>query len=148
MNTYAMLGLPSEVQVLLCVLTITLFLTPYLSGTDLGILKIPVVGDAARVRLKWIGPALLAILIVCFLPLWADADKDSTKKAGPDPLQQLSDQIAKVTGQLDTLSNLDNDLEAVRKLEPEFKASMTALAGFGTKPQEVAAASRCRFSAD
>ncbi len=61
--------LPTQFGVILLALTLALSLTPWLSGRDFGILKIPNFPSNVQNKMKIIGPALLLIVVVLHIPL-------------------------------------------------------------------------------
>ena len=56
-------GLPEQFGLLVLSIGVVLLLSPYLSGSDLGVIKIPTLPDNAKRSLKIVGPLTLAVAI-------------------------------------------------------------------------------------
>lgn len=63
------LGLPEAFTAVLLIIGLILSLAPYFSGADFGLFKIPQFTDPARRRLKILGPVILLLLIMLFVPV-------------------------------------------------------------------------------
>ena len=75
MNTEAksildLIGLPTGFGVTLLVMSLALFLAPYLAGYDFGAIKIPKFPSDWKRRLKWIGPIVLCLMITIHIPFY------------------------------------------------------------------------------
>jgi len=79
-STYQRLGVPSNVINTILVIIIALLLAPYLGGLDFGVLKVPDFPPTIEHLLKWIGPALLLVFLILFIPAW----KTNKVKVGAD----------------------------------------------------------------
>jgi VHL beta domain len=71
-NTYEQLGLPAHIGEILFVMSLVLTLSPYLSGADFGIFRVPAFPDPIRKHLKLLGPILLAASTLLFFPFWPE----------------------------------------------------------------------------
>lgn len=76
-STYQILGIPDTVSGILFTLALILVLSPYASGVDLGVVKIPAFGDKTKRWLKGIGPLSLILTIGLFVPVWSTKEKPS-----------------------------------------------------------------------
>ena len=72
MNIFNLFGIPTEFGILLLTLSLILFLAPYFSGTDFGVIKIPIFSSKAKKRLILFGPFLILGTIILFLPFWSN----------------------------------------------------------------------------
>jgi hypothetical protein len=63
------LGLPDSFNSVLLVFAFVLLLSPYFSGMDFGLFKIPRFTPTAKKRLQYIGPALFIISALLFIPI-------------------------------------------------------------------------------
>ena len=70
------LGLPGEFGVALLLIALVLVLAPYLSGHDLGVIKIPEFGPGAKRALKIGGPSAMVAVLAFHLPFIETADRD------------------------------------------------------------------------
>ncbi|MGB7922879.1 MAG: hypothetical protein WCF57_06515 [Pyrinomonadaceae bacterium] len=68
-SLYKLSGLPESIAVIIFSVLLILFLSPYLASQDIGLFKIPQFTKAAKQRLKIIGPVLLVMYILYFIPL-------------------------------------------------------------------------------
>jgi hypothetical protein len=66
-SIFKWLGLPEAVATVLLILSIILLLAPYFSG-NLGILNIPDFTPVVKKRLKLIGPIIVILCVLFFLP--------------------------------------------------------------------------------
>ena len=71
MNVFDIFRIPSEFGVSLLTLSLILFLSPYFSGVDFGVIKIPKLKIKTKKWLKFVGPILLISAISLFLPFWS-----------------------------------------------------------------------------
>lgn len=83
------IGLPETFGVVLLTLALVLSLSPYLSGEDFGIFKIPRFPVATLSVVKVLGPFALGIILFLFLPIW---------KAAGDPAAPTARGVAEQTG--------------------------------------------------
>lgn len=70
MSTSAIFGIPPEFGLSLLTLSLILFLSPYFSGVDFGVIKIPKLQIKTKKWLKIVGPVLLIGVVSLFLPVW------------------------------------------------------------------------------
>lgn len=71
MSFFDVSGVPSEFGISLLTLSLILSLSPYFSGIDFGIIKIPKLKVRAQKVLKIIGPLILLLSFLSFLPIWS-----------------------------------------------------------------------------
>ncbi len=76
-NSIRKFNIPAGIIALLFLFSLIIFLTPYLSGRDIVIIKIPSIGNNIVNALKFSGPLILLFFIFLFLPLWAGTEKSS-----------------------------------------------------------------------
>jgi hypothetical protein len=95
------LNVPEQFGVTLLLLALVLLLSPYLAGTDFGVIKIPEFKPTAKRALRVIGPvAMLAALLLHF-PL---VPKEETGKAvacsnlGPHEKRSYQSKLPKLVG--------------------------------------------------
>jgi len=69
-STLDVLGIPKEFGVVLLTLALILAISPYLGGTDLGIFKVPDLSPRATCVIRYLGPLLLVLVSLLFLPFW------------------------------------------------------------------------------
>lgn len=74
-STLTVLGLPKEFGVILLVFALILTISPYLGGVDLGIFKVPKFTGNLTWVLYFLGPILLLLFCLLFLPYWKDNAK-------------------------------------------------------------------------
>ncbi len=60
---------PEAVGILLFVIALALALAPYLASVDFGPIKVPSLSDAAKKRLRVLGPILLLLVLLLHLPI-------------------------------------------------------------------------------
>lgn len=68
-SLFELAKLPQPFGVTLLVLSLILLLSPYLSGADFGIFKIPSFTDRAKRNLKILGPIAFITMVLLFVPL-------------------------------------------------------------------------------
>ncbi|MGH9421752.1 MAG: hypothetical protein ACRD3J_17370 [Thermoanaerobaculia bacterium] len=68
-NLLQLLRLPPEFGVAILIFSFALSVTPYLAGSDFGVIKIPLLSHAMRKRLRTAGPVALFVAIFLHLPL-------------------------------------------------------------------------------
>jgi len=68
-SLYQYFGIPDALSVGFVVFCAILFMSPYAAGSDWGIFKIPQFGQRASRILKWVGPILVVIAILGFIPM-------------------------------------------------------------------------------
>ena len=68
MNVFDIFGIPSEFGLSLLTLSLILFLSPYFSGVDFGVIKIPKLKIKTKKWLKFVGPILLLASVSLYLP--------------------------------------------------------------------------------
>src|SRR6266545_8366533 len=69
-SVYEIVRLPEAFGVVLLTVALILFLSPYLSGADFGIFKIPGFPDGTARALRILGPAVFLLSLFLFLPVW------------------------------------------------------------------------------
>ena len=79
-STFALLGLPNEFGTLLLALALILSLSPYLSGADLGIFKVPSLEPATKSLLRVLGPVVLILAVGLFVPIWPGPSKPGARR--------------------------------------------------------------------
>ncbi len=106
----AELGLPDQFGFLLLAISLILLLAPYLSGSDLGVLKIPQVTDAARRTLRALGPIAIAAAILLHVPFFPKngprPSADPVPGPGSGPAASASTSPCRISG---TVFDSDND---------------------------------------
>jgi len=98
MNILDVLRIPPEFGLILLTLSLILFLSPYFSGVDFGVIKIPKLNSKTKKRLKIIGPILFVSAVSLFVPFWPQPDTQD--------LSQLSIQSLRIS-QSDTNYRLE-----------------------------------------
>ena len=83
-STYTLLGLPDDFATVLLIVALILALSPYLSGADFGVFKVPSFSDEVRSRLRLLGPLALAGVVLLFLPVWPPSDP-AASEVSEDP---------------------------------------------------------------
>ncbi|MFT7404938.1 class I SAM-dependent methyltransferase [Zhongshania sp.] len=61
----------NSIFLILFILTVS----PYISGVDFGVVKIPTLSATIESILKWLGPLLSIFFIFMFIPIWKTSDK-------------------------------------------------------------------------
>lgn len=72
-SVYEIVRLPEAFGVVLLTVALVLFLSPYLSGADFGIFKIPSFPASTTRALKFVGPVVFVVALFLFLPIWRAA---------------------------------------------------------------------------
>lgn len=80
-STLHILGIPEGFGVILLTLALILAMSPYLGGTDLGIFIVPEFSLHATGVLRYLGPVLLAVVSLLFLPCWPQQGKRTISSA-------------------------------------------------------------------
>jgi SAM-dependent methyltransferase len=76
-STLQVIGIPKEFGVLLLTFALILAVSPYLGGTDLGIFKVPSFSPKVGWALCFLGPILLLVAALLFLPFWEQSCRPS-----------------------------------------------------------------------
>lgn len=76
-STLALVGIPKEFGLLLLTIALILAISPYMGGADLGIFKVPLLSPRATSALRYLGPVLVVLFSVLFMPLWQPRSKPS-----------------------------------------------------------------------
>src|SRR5262249_4718580 len=63
------LGIPPGFGEILLALSFGLLLSPYLSGVDFGVLKVPVFSENAKTRLKIVAPFIFVACVFLYIPV-------------------------------------------------------------------------------
>jgi hypothetical protein len=69
-STLGFLGLHPSVGVGVLLLSLGIAVSPYLSGQELGGLRLPALTEGAQDLLAWLGPVLLVSVLALFFPVW------------------------------------------------------------------------------
>ncbi len=124
-SSYEILGWPTEITAILFVLALILCLTPYLSGTDLGVFRIPNVPSRYRRFLQWIGPAVMVCVLLGFAPFFAPEQVPARLPVAADrlrnQLKEIQNSIAVKQDQLRRLAGIEKELADVRDLEGDYR---------------------------
>jgi hypothetical protein len=67
-SLFKILGLPDSFGVVLLSFSLILLLSPYFSGADFGLFKIPTFGPPAKRWLRVIGPIIFGLVVLFFIP--------------------------------------------------------------------------------
>jgi len=78
-------GLPDPFGVVVLVFSFILLLSPYLSGADFGVFKVPVFAPPAKKWLRLIGPAFFVVCVLSFLPILPGNDFKQQESAKSNP---------------------------------------------------------------
>jgi hypothetical protein len=70
MSTYDLLGIPSEVGVMVFAICLAIALAPYLGGKEIGPLTVPAFDAGTAKRLKWFGWPLVVVALGLFTRVW------------------------------------------------------------------------------
>jgi hypothetical protein len=74
-GVYTILQIPESVSTTLVTVAVALALSPYASGMDLGVLKVPNLSERIKWNLKFFGPLLLVTMLVAYIPLFTKDDE-------------------------------------------------------------------------
>lgn len=92
MNTYEVLGLPDALAVAFVLILLSLTLTPWLGGLEVGPLKIPELDDRSGRAIRILAPVGLVIGLSAFFPAWdSRSGHEGNEKPTPDFVEVLSD---------------------------------------------------------
>lgn len=78
-----LIGIPETFGTTLLVLFLILVLTPYFSGSDFGIFKIPDLHESRKRKLKSFGPLLLIVTILLHIPFFKSVSEDNVTLQNP-----------------------------------------------------------------
>src|SRR5215467_5546545 len=84
-SLFKLSGLPDPFGVVVLIFSFILLLSPYLSGSDFGVFKIPMFGDPVRKWLKIVGPAAFLVVVFCYLPVFSAGQASLTQSANTNP---------------------------------------------------------------
>lgn len=70
MSTYDLLGVPTQIGILLFTLALVFALIPYVGGSDFGVLKVPAFDEKKTRPFKLFGWAAPLVALSLFFPLW------------------------------------------------------------------------------
>jgi hypothetical protein len=87
--------LPETFGVVLLTGSLVLLLSPYMSGADFGIFKVPIFPSETARILRAVGPAAFLLALFLFLPVWKSAVESAEV---PEAEQPAADAIRKVPG--------------------------------------------------
>jgi len=90
--TLDILGIPKEFGVVVLTFVLILALSPYLGGIDLGIFKVPILNPQATWVLVYLGPVLLVLVSLLFLPCWQKKLDPSVSNSVPVPNGKIIEQ--------------------------------------------------------
>ena len=102
MNVLDMFRIPPEFGLTLLTLSLILILSPYFSGVDFGVIKIPKLNSKTKKRLIIIGPILFISAVSLFIPYWSQP----LPQPDTQDLSQLSIQSLRIS-QSDTNYRLE-----------------------------------------
>ena len=70
-STFDLTSLPTPFGTVVLTLVLVLVLTPYLSGANVGIFRVPTLGPSAKNVLRFAGPVAMVLTVGLFIPIWA-----------------------------------------------------------------------------
>jgi hypothetical protein len=70
LSLFQLSHLPETFGLTVLLIALTLLLTPYLAGVDLGVVKMPQMSGAANRVLRWVGPFLMLAAVGAYAPAW------------------------------------------------------------------------------
>lgn len=90
-SLFRVLGFPDSFGAVLLVLALILLLSPYFSGSDFGIFKIPAISESGKKSMKVLGPIVFLLCALSFVPVFSTTPSTSTninegKAATPSPV--------------------------------------------------------------
>lgn len=92
-NTSQRLGLPPQLINTLFLVSLLFIFAPYVGGTDFGIFKVPILPPGFGSVLKWLGPLLLIMIGILFIPLWEKEEmerREVVKEEAGDAVHKTS----------------------------------------------------------
>ena len=82
-STYAFLGIPESLASVLVLVCLSLSLTPWLGGLEVGPLKVPRIEGPRAAAMKLFAPLGFFLTIAGFYPIWNNNDSDQTAVVDP-----------------------------------------------------------------
>lgn len=80
-STLQVIGIPEKFGLVLLTFALILAISPYMGGTDFGIFKVPGFSPKVARALCFLGPILLLVAVLLFVPFWKQNGKLSTSLA-------------------------------------------------------------------
>jgi len=102
-SIFSKLGLPEGFGVVILVFSFILMLSPYFSGLDFGVFKVPIFSNKVAKKLKIIAPALFLIVIFLFVPILKPKTSKSTRST------------SKLSKQVDTPTSITSTHKVISK---------------------------------
>lgn len=120
-------GLPETFGGVLLVFSLILLLSPYFSGADFGVFKIPILTPSAKKWLRIIGPIMFGLCVFSFLPI-IPINPSSSKNLNTDaksvqsPAQDVDTKTkeAATNAQQESAGNADEELHEVAVEDDEI----------------------------
>lgn len=129
-STFDLLGIPDQIAAILFTLSLILSLAPYFSGIDFGVVKIPLLDESIRRRLRVVGPIFLIAMLGMFAPFW------SKPVAPVEEVDQVAKEIVAAEAKLRGFAGLDDIIKQLKDLRTEYTAAREAI--FSDAPDRVA----------
>lgn len=82
-SLFEFVSLPADFGTAMLLMALILTLSPFLAGHDFGILKIPDFRDGVRRKLRFLGPLLLALVVLLHVPVLPSGAHDPAGSSGP-----------------------------------------------------------------
>jgi hypothetical protein len=153
LSLFKLLGLPEPFGVVLLTISFVLFLAPFLSGKDFGVIIIPEFKHATKKRLKKVGPIVFIICLLLFFPLIPIDHKSSDRATRVAPGSQENESVTtyppedQVRKQIDVALQRGEIGEAIQWLDkmragPGREEECGRLFSYSIKNQEMDAAER------
>jgi hypothetical protein len=79
-STFSLIGLPTKFGEVLLVLALLFLVSPYIPGSDWGVVKIPILSPGPLHIAKILGPIVFVLCVCLFVPIW----KNRTGAGTPD----------------------------------------------------------------
>lgn len=112
-SLFKLSGLPDAFGVILLVFSFILCLSPYFSGADFGVFKIPLFTPTAKRWLRILGPVIFILVVLFYLPLWQTTPAQVSNPAAaaevvpptPNDIRKLVSDIQQSESQAESLSH-------------------------------------------
>lgn len=88
-NIYQSFGIPETVGIVVFTFSLVLTLAPYFPNTDFGIFKVPAFPSNISIKLQLLGPILLILSIVFYIPIFA-GNKPKELRNQPQPKEPIT----------------------------------------------------------
>lgn len=92
-STYGYLGIPDGVATAFVLIALSLMLTPWFGGLELGPLKVPTLKRGQSTILRAVMPVMFLISIAAFFPFWSSNVEDSESDLNELALRWLEDEL-------------------------------------------------------